>query len=73
MTMHVEVSRLQQCLLISAAAIAGALYFRISGRSSPYPPAWNRLDRYAPFDEEADGSFPASDPPANLPVGGIAA
>lgn len=72
MTMHVEATRLQQLTLFSLAAIAGALYFRLAGRHNPFTPAWNRLDRYAPFDEEADGSFPASDPPSNLPTGGAA-
>jgi hypothetical protein len=68
MTMHVEVSRTQQWMLVWAAAIA-AVYFRVSAHRSAFTPAWNRLDRYAPFDDEADGSFPASDPPSNLPTG----
>jgi hypothetical protein len=54
-------------ILVSAIAVALALYVRSRSRKELYRGSWDRFDRHAPLDEIEEDSFPASDPPSSVP------
>lgn len=57
---------ISKSILLSAIAVAVALYIRGRSRKELHRGSSDRFDRHAPLDEIQEDSFPASDSPSSV-------